>query len=208
MQDPVTCLPTLHCWPSSPLLLYGFSTEIVECPDYWPSNVRVCGFWFLPIEWQFSCKECREISGLSPPENTWEKVELCSAHVKLQSFLMIPASVLPIFIGLSSIGSMGFLRNPQAFLWVIQAVLEMTNYRFILLTSGYEPLDEAVQLIASDVCHRQYIGQGIFLFNGRLFCISSMIPYKWLFPKCAAAIHHGGSGSTAAALYSGIPQVC
>ncbi|KAJ6389686.1 hypothetical protein OIU77_027915 [Salix suchowensis] len=36
---------------------------------------------------------------------------------------------------------------------------------------------------------------------------TSMIPYKWLFPRCAAAIHHGGSGSTAAALHAGIPQV-
>ncbi|KAL4385795.1 hypothetical protein GQ457_15G017040 [Hibiscus cannabinus] len=33
------------------------------------------------------------------------------------------------------------------------------------------------------------------------------IPYNWLFPKCVAAIHHGGSGSTAAALHAGIPQI-
>uniref|UniRef100_A0A0E0CHJ2 Erythromycin biosynthesis protein CIII-like C-terminal domain-containing protein n=1 Tax=Oryza meridionalis TaxID=40149 RepID=A0A0E0CHJ2_9ORYZ len=40
------------------------------------------------------------------------------------------------------------------------------------------------------------------LFNGRLFCFSG-----WLFPKCAIAIHHAGSGSTAAALFAGIPQI-
>ncbi|KQJ94011.1 hypothetical protein BRADI_3g07997v3 [Brachypodium distachyon] len=45
------------------------------------------------------------------------------------------------------------------------------------------------------------------LFNSRLFCFSGSIPYSWLFPKCAAAIHHAGSGSTAAALFAGIPQV-
>ncbi|EEE56544.1 hypothetical protein OsJ_05859 [Oryza sativa Japonica Group] len=45
------------------------------------------------------------------------------------------------------------------------------------------------------------------LFNGRLFCFSGSIPYSWLFPKCAVAIHHAGSGSTAAALFAGIPQI-
>lgn len=56
--DPVTDLPIWHIRPPSPLVLYGFSKEIVECPDYWPLSVRVCGFWFLPNEWQFSCNEC------------------------------------------------------------------------------------------------------------------------------------------------------
>ncbi|KAJ6348401.1 hypothetical protein OIU76_004799 [Salix suchowensis] len=209
--DPVTGLPTWHDRPPSPLLLYGFSKDIVECPDYWPSNVHVCGFWFLPTEWQFSCKKCQEISELSYPGDLRTKDEVCSAHVKLQCFLINPASTPPIFIGLSSIGSMGFLRNPQTFLQVIQTVLEITNYRFILLTAGYEPLDEAVQVIASESSHldkRQYLEEGICLFDSRLFCFPNMIPYKWLFPRCAAAIHHGGSGSTAAALHAGIPQVC
>lgn len=30
-------------------------------------------------------------------------------------------------------------------------------------------------------------------------------PHDWLFPKMAAAIHHGGAGTTAASLYAGIP---
>ncbi|KAJ6348399.1 hypothetical protein OIU76_004799 [Salix suchowensis] len=171
--DPVTGLPTWHDRPPSPLLLYGFSKDIVECPDYWPSNVHVCGFWFLPTEWQFSCKKCQEISELSYPGDLRTKDEVCSAHVKLQCFLINPASTPPIFIGLSSIGSMGFLRNPQTFLQVIQTVLEITNYRFILLTAGYEPLDEAVQVIASESSHldkRQYLEEGICLFDSRLFC--------------------------------------
>ena len=72
--------------------------------DYWPSNVHVCGFWFLRTEWQFSCKECQEISELSYPGDLRTKDEMCSAHVKLQCFLINPASTPPIFIGLSSIG--------------------------------------------------------------------------------------------------------
>jgi sterol 3beta-glucosyltransferase len=33
------------------------------------------------------------------------------------------------------------------------------------------------------------------------------IPHDWLFPQVAAAVHHGGSGTTAATLRAGIPSV-
>ena len=33
------------------------------------------------------------------------------------------------------------------------------------------------------------------------------VPHEWLFPRCAAVIHHGGAGTTAAALCAGTPQV-
>ncbi|XP_039043351.1 sterol 3-beta-glucosyltransferase UGT80B1 isoform X1 [Hibiscus syriacus] len=208
--DPVTDLPTWHDRPPSPLLLYGFSKEIVECPDYWPSNTRVCGFWFVPKEWQFSCLECGQISTLlSSGYLTTD--DLCPAHADLQYFLKNPLSRPPIFIGLSSIGSMGFMRNPRAFLDVVRTVLEVTCHRFILFTDGYEPLDAAVQEIAyeaSSISNQRWsVLKGISLFDSRLFCFSGMIPYNWLFPKCVAAIHHGGSGSTAAALHAGIPQI-
>jgi sterol 3beta-glucosyltransferase len=32
-------------------------------------------------------------------------------------------------------------------------------------------------------------------------------PHDWLFPKMAAVVHHGGAGTTAAALRAGIPSV-
>uniref|UniRef100_A0A0E0CHJ1 Erythromycin biosynthesis protein CIII-like C-terminal domain-containing protein n=1 Tax=Oryza meridionalis TaxID=40149 RepID=A0A0E0CHJ1_9ORYZ len=141
-MDPVTNLPLWYMREESPLLLYGFSKEIVECP------------------------------------------------------------------GLSSIGSMGFLRNPKAFLMVLKAVIEKTDYRFILFSSGYQPLDSAIQSFAPSVAESsEYQASALhcdsnILFNGRLFCFSG-----WLFPKCAIAIHHAGSGSTAAALFAGIPQI-
>ncbi|KAF8411587.1 hypothetical protein HHK36_004143 [Tetracentron sinense] len=87
--------------------------------------------------------------------------------------------------------SMGFLRNPLIFLRVLEAVLEITSYRFILFSAGYEPLDAAIQAIdtESSLCsdQKQYPKDGILLFNGRLFCFAS--------------------GSTAAALRAGIPQI-
>ncbi len=32
-------------------------------------------------------------------------------------------------------------------------------------------------------------------------------PHDWLFPRCAAVIHHGGAGTTAAGLRAGIPNI-
>merc|ERR1712125_192201 len=32
-------------------------------------------------------------------------------------------------------------------------------------------------------------------------------PHEWLFPQCVAIVHHGGSGTTAAALRSGRPSI-
>lgn len=32
-------------------------------------------------------------------------------------------------------------------------------------------------------------------------------PHEWLFPRCAAIVHHGGAGTSAAAFRSGVPQV-
>ncbi|EYU18543.1 hypothetical protein ABFS82_02G065700 [Erythranthe guttata] len=207
--DPVTGLPTWHDRPSSPLLLYGFSREVVDCPGYWPSAVRVCGFWFLPVEWQFSCTRCAEISSLICTRKLNAGDELCSIHAKLKYFL--DSSVeRPIFISMSSVGSMGYLRNPEAFLRVLENVLKITNHRFILFTAGYEPLDASVKMFAQTPSAPEQMQSTEIqcsLFDGRLFCFSGAVPYNWLFPRCAAAIHHGGCGATAAALRAGIPQV-
>jgi UDP:flavonoid glycosyltransferase YjiC (YdhE family) len=33
------------------------------------------------------------------------------------------------------------------------------------------------------------------------------LPHSWLFPRAAAVVHHGGAGTTAAALRAGVPTV-
>lgn len=72
--------------------------------------------------------------------------------------------------------SMGFLKNPQAFLLVLRTVLETASYRFILFTAGYEPLDAAIQGIAAGTSsvlnQRQVVEDGVSLFDGTLFCFS------------------------------------
>lgn len=71
---------------------------------------------------------------------------------------------------------MGFLKDPQAFLHVLRTVLEITSYRFILFTAGYEPLDAAIKNISeealSHVTLRHLSEDCHSLFKDRLFCFS------------------------------------
>ncbi|XP_015943682.1 sterol 3-beta-glucosyltransferase UGT80B1 isoform X1 [Arachis duranensis] len=203
--DPVTGIPTWHQRPQSPLVMYGFSKEVVECPAYWPPKVRVCGFWFPPIEWQFTCKRCQEISVYFSSGGQYAKDDLCPSHLELHNFI----KTNPVFVGLSSIGSMGFLKDPHAFLSVLQTVLNTTRYRFILFTAGYEPLELIVRKLAAEESsdQKKWNEDCVCLCDGQLFCFFGSLPYSWLFKNCAAVIHHGGSGTTAAALQAGTPQV-
>jgi hypothetical protein len=69
---------------------------------YWPFNAHACGFWFLPMDWQFSCDKCMELSGNI---NSSFGGMLCANHSSLEHFLTRNAySSRPIFVGLSSIG--------------------------------------------------------------------------------------------------------
>ncbi|KAI5065210.1 hypothetical protein GOP47_0019905 [Adiantum capillus-veneris] len=204
LTDPVTDLPRVHNWPSEPLLLYGFSKHVVECPPYWPSTAHACGFWFLRE--RISDSEFQQ-----------------SAYSELIAFLK-ESTISPIFFGLSSIGSMGLIDNPKGMLDVLGGVLRAADRYAILFTAAHAPLEAAV-LDAANQDDRQtandadeelqkevlavekVLQQGIRLFGNRLFCMSGSLPYLWLFPKCSLIVHHGGSGTTAAALQSGIPQV-
>ncbi|KAG0463980.1 hypothetical protein HPP92_020049 [Vanilla planifolia] len=108
--------------------------------------------------------------------------------------------------------SMGFIRNTEAFLSVLKAVIKTTSHRFVLFSAGYEPLDTVIEMISgassSSNLSKQECSKGCtLLFDDQLLCFSGSIPYIWLFSRCAAAFHHGGSGSTAAALHAGIPQI-
>ena len=38
-------------------------------------------------------------------------------------------------------------------------------------------------------------------------CVAERAPHAWLLPQCAALVHHGGAGTTVAALAAGIPAV-
>lgn len=88
----------------------------------------------------------------------------------------------PVYIGFGSM----ITRNTGHLLDVILAALAQTGQRAILL-SGWGGLSRA------DLPPMIYPAEHI--------------PHDWLFPQMAAIVHHGGAGTTAAALRAGVPSI-
>lgn len=88
----------------------------------------------------------------------------------------------PISIGFGSM--LG--RETEKLLQVAVEAVQATGQRAVLLGGWADP--EAIELPET------------------IFKIES-IPHDWLFPRVAAVVHHGGSGTTAAGLRAGVPSV-
>jgi len=95
----------------------------------------------------------------------------------------LQASPPPVSIGFGSMAS----RDAQASLDLVLRALELSGQRGVLL-SGWAGLGKGRTLPA-------------FVFR------AESLPHSWLFPRMAAVVHHGGAGTTGAALRSGVPSV-
>ena len=98
----------------------------------------------------------------------------------LQEFL--EAGAKPFYVGFGSM----IPRNPEQLAQTIVSALTATGQRAILC-SGWGNISKAE------------LPSSIYLLKE--------VPHAWLFPKVAAAIHHGASGTTAATLRAGIPSI-
>ncbi|WP_035478761.1 glycosyltransferase [Aliagarivorans marinus] len=98
----------------------------------------------------------------------------------LQAFLQ--AGPAPVYVGFGSMAG----RNPQAAARKVIEALELASVRGIL-ARGWGGLR------AEDLPDSVYMVE--------------QVPHDWLFPKVAAVVHHGGAGTTAAALRAGKPAV-
>ncbi|WP_242343510.1 glycosyltransferase [Anaeromyxobacter terrae] len=90
----------------------------------------------------------------------------------------------PVCVGFGSMVS----ADPAGDVRMITAALERVGRRGILL-SGWAGLHE----------HAADLPSSILPLDS--------VPHSWLFPRVAAVVHHGGAGTTAAALRAGVPQV-
>jgi sterol 3beta-glucosyltransferase len=88
----------------------------------------------------------------------------------------------PIYVGFGSMGS----RNPQEMADMVLQAVAKANQRAILL-SGWGGLNAAA-------------------VPGSVLVLDTA-PFAWLFPRVAAVVHHGGAGTTAAALRAGVPSI-
>ena len=94
----------------------------------------------------------------------------------------LAAGAPPVYIGFGSMGS----RDPQATGRLAIEALERSGQRGIL-AAGWGGLGAAQ--VPSTVLQ---IGS---------------LPHRWLFPRMAVVVHHGGAGTTAAGVRAGVPAI-
>ncbi len=89
----------------------------------------------------------------------------------------------PVYVGFSSMSN----RKIEKLTDVVVQGLSLAQQRGIL-AAGW-----------SDFGKRPALPDHVFAVDA--------VPHDWLFPRIAAAVHHGGAGTTGAAFRAGIPQV-
>ncbi len=124
------------------------------------------------------------VTGYWLPEDrtSWEPDELPSwqPSPELQAFL--EAGEPPVYIGFGSMSG----QNPgQAAALAVEA-LEKCGQRGILMT-GWGGLETSS------------VPESVFILDSA--------PHSWLFPRMKVVVHHGGAGTTAQGLRSGVPTV-
>lgn len=93
----------------------------------------------------------------------------------------LAAGAPPVYVGFGSMSN----RDPQGTMTVILEALKATQQRGVVY-SGWAEL------------HAEDLPDSVYLLDGA--------PHEWLFPRMAAVVHHGGAGTTAAALRAGVPS--
>jgi len=88
----------------------------------------------------------------------------------------------PVYVGFGSMAD----RSPEETLRTVLAALRRSGQRGILVAG--------------------WGGLGSAHLPDEVLALES-VPHDWLFPRCAAVVHHGGAGTTAAGLRAGVPSI-
>ncbi|MBO6892378.1 MAG: glycosyltransferase family 1 protein [Roseibium sp.] len=115
---------------------------------------------------------------LTDPETDFE------APFDLLAFL--DAGSPPVYLGFGSMTS----QDPEGLSRTVLAALETTGQRAILAT-GWGGLSK--QPLTGKLTNQVHLLE--------------RAPHSWLFPKCAAVVHHGGAGTTHEAVRWGVPSL-
>lgn len=91
----------------------------------------------------------------------------------------------PVYVGFGSMST----RDAPGTLRTIVAGLQRAGRRGVIHSGGADLGEEAA---TGDLGHR--------------LLVIDDVPHDWLFPRLAGVIHHGGAGTTAAGLKSGVPS--
>ncbi|MFI5497631.1 glycosyltransferase [Nocardia asteroides] len=121
-------------------------------------------------------------SGEDPPPTELRRAQ-ASAHSPHSSALhrWLADGSAPIYVGFGSMD----VSDPAEFVAMLRAVCARRNRR-LLLASGWAAITPGIDVEVA---------------------IVDQVDHTTVLPRCVAAVHHGGAGTTAAALRAGVPQV-
>lgn len=144
------------------------------------TRMFTCACILTYITQVYICMPCMQVCGDAIVDL---QADAFRAPAPLATFLNFPGSA-PIYIGFGALA----IPDPVALTEVIYDAARASGKR-VLLSRGWADLGKGVESKPENVC------------------LVGNCPHSWLFPKCSAAIHHGGAGTTAAALRAGIPSL-
>jgi sterol 3beta-glucosyltransferase len=146
---------------------------------------------------------------LVPPPDDWDPLtKLCAPLILPLAATMvrrppqeslvafIEAGDAPIYLGWGSMSCKGASHMTTL---ACRALYEIKQ-RGVILSGwaglGLDHLDESEEDYANLIAFAE---KNVYFGND--------LPHEWLFPRCKATVHHGGAGTTHAALRAGIPTV-
>lgn len=163
-------------------LLFGVSPSLGLQREDWPCKPNLTGFWVVSTEEQQRkmLRGDKMFGGAGGAE-------------ELKLFLQNGAT--PIYIGW---GSMLAISQEHMACLAVRSLMK-AGLRGIVLGGWAE--------LCSDHLGGQPDSKELLDYASHNVLFIQSAPHEWLFPQCAAIVHHGGSGTTAAALRSGRPSI-
>ncbi|XP_067016228.1 uncharacterized protein [Acropora muricata] len=171
--------------PPSTTLLYGISPKVIEKPQYWPSSIILCSYWFLDVP--------------SEPIDDVRVYHPTSGSSALTDFLaqVKEYNDRPVYIGFGSMEELGFFSSIDCveLLCILNEGLVQCGKKALLQLNPNSNLLKSWEMLCKN------------FQNCNIHCIMQYVPHSSLFPLCQSVVHHGGSGTVGMALMCGIPQV-
>ncbi|CAK8990386.1 unnamed protein product [Durusdinium trenchii] len=223
-SNPGACAPVAECLQEfQPQLLVCGTLAVGSCIRY---EAQTC----VPVVYVFLCRELMnffsDVLYLQPerpcflatnplldseslPANlrqtgTWDLPDWAEVPSKLQEFLVEKGDGA-IAMGWGSMIAFGL--SPEKMLALALRVLKSLNMHGVIL-GGWAKLDEVADLLSKGkLCRIGEDWQELAEFAAHNVCFVAEAPHTWLFPRCSCVVHHGGLGTTQAALRAGVPGV-
>lgn len=223
-SNPGACAPVAEC-------LQGFQPQLVVCGTLAVGTcIRYEAQASAPAVYVFLCRELLEFFSdvlcLQPERpcflatnplldsgplqanirqtGTWDLPDYTEVPSKLEDFITQKGNG-GLAMGWGSMIAFGL--PPEKMLALALRVLKSSQIHGVIL-GGWAKLDELAEQLANG--ELQSIGddwQELAKFAAENVCFVAEAPHAWLFPRCSCVVHHGGLGTTQAALRAGVPGV-